>query len=1094
MSTKDVELSIPDDGKKEEDQVNFPVWEHTLEMDAIAKELQADFKKGLTSEEAKIRLERDGPNILTPPEREPWWMKLLGHLVGGFSSLLWAGSILCFIVYGIRLEEGETDVENLTLGTVLAVVVTMTGIFAFYQDMKAEAVLEGFMKMVPTVCMVMRSEEWITVDASTIVKGDIIKVQNGDKVAADCIMLTSMGVKVDNSSLTGEAEPQKRSPGSSDPVAERSRNVAFFGTDCVAGTGTGVVVRIGDQTCVGGIAANTLQKEAPETLMKIEIENFVHIISFIALAIGITFLVISLAMGYDAIDSVVFMIGIIVANVPEGLLATVTVALTITALHMADKQVLVKNVETVETLGAVTAIASDKTGTLTQNRMTVVHAVYNSRGINAIPAGRQHSRTDVLSGGKEASSKIVGEGDDDFAAGVHPISRASGKVSRSAGDFDTLPADLKSLVRVAGLCNHATFKEKNDTRRILDRDTNGDASESALLKFAHAHINIDDLRTKYPEIACVPFNSANKWMATIHRTTTDSGAFKCYTVLVKGAPERVLERCGTHGNGLPVNDTILTDIKAANNEVAENGERVLAFAELELTVKDGFEFETDDIGSLNFKCDGLRFVGLLSLEDPPRPEVPGAVDKCRDAGIRVIMVTGDQPLTARSIAGQVGIINDPKNCPIYDTSDKNKLDPKVNAVVVTGMELDKFKDEDWDYCLSRTDLVFSRTLPHQKQQIVMRLQGKILDSDEPTGHVVAVTGDGVNDAPALKSANVGIAMGTGSQVAKDAADMILMDDNFASIVNGIEEGRLIFANLKKSIAYTLTSNIPEILPFLCMIALRIPLGLTTIMILCIDLGTDMLPAIAFAYELPESNIMTQPPRDRFKEKLVTGQLISFSYLQIGIIQAMAAFTVFFYILEQGVDVDTTSYKGGISSLALLENDAEGLEFGKEQDYDICMAKANSNRFTTKGYCVPATGNNVECDYTYDTGDSQVDGYCLSEDERSSLLQQAQTAFLASIVVCQIGCGIACKTRTNSILSQGMKNTVQNYGIFQEISLIVLLVYVPFLNLAFGTEAFAGEAWVIGAPFALLIVIYDECRKWCFRTYGEEHWIYRWFHF
>ena len=1060
---------------------------HMLPLPELEKLLETNFESGLTTQAAADKLERDGPNRLTPPAREPWWVKLLEHLFGGFAGLLWVGSVLCFIVMSLKPDEPE----HMTLGITLAAVVTLTGIYAFSEDMKAEAVLEGFLKMVPSKCTVKRDGNWIEIDAVECCVGDILKLKNGDNVAADCIVLMSQGVKVDNSSLTGEAEPQKRAVGHTDEVPERSRNVAFFGTGCVSGEGVGVVARIGDNTAIGQIAEDTLQNEAPETLMKIELERFVRIISFIAVGIGVTFLIISLAMGYDGLTSAVSCIGIIVANVPEGLLATVTVALTITALHMADKNVLVKNVETVETLGAVSVIASDKTGTLTQNRMTVRHAVYNSKGINAVGHGREMSRMDVTSGGGN-KTKMVGDGTDTFQAGINTVNKSTGKVQRTKGDFNDLPKDLQGLVRVAGLCNHATFKDPVDkdgkaiigglhTANILDRDTSGDASESALLKFAHSHCNIDELRSSCKEVACVPFNSANKWMATVHRVVNASGDFQKYTLLVKGAPERVLERCSTHGAGLPMSKAVAADIQEANDEVAENGERVLAFAEADLVgIKDGYTFETDDITALNFKSEDLNFVGLLSLEDPPRPEVPGAVQKCREAGIRVIMVTGDQALTARSIANQVGILRDSR-APIYTCSNAARQDPTKDAVVVTGTELDKFDESDWVYVLSRSDVVFSRTLPHQKQLIVQHLQGvdKLDDGEKAItaeGAVVAVTGDGVNDAPALKSANVGIAMGTGSQVAKDASDMILMDDNFASIVNGIEEGRLIFANLKKSIAYTLTSNIPEILPFLCMIALRIPLGLTTIMILCIDLGTDMLPAIAFAYEVPESNIMQQPPRNRFTENLVTMQLISWSYLQIGIIQAFAAYTAFFYVMREH----------GFSSAGLLSsaNDPhmDGNEFNKLDTFD----------------------SNGNCNYEYDVENADTSNggtYCATLEEREVALKQSQTAFLAAIVVCQVGCGLAAKTRTNSLISQGMSNMVQNYGIFQEVMLIVCLVYVPFLQHGFQTMPFAGEAWLLGVPFAMCIVFYDEWRKYIFRTSteedffgGKEGWFYENFHF
>jgi sodium/potassium-transporting ATPase subunit alpha len=348
--------------------------------------------------------------------------------------------------------------------------------------------------------------------------------------------------------------------------------------------------------------------------------------------------------------------------------------------------------------------------------MTVVHAVYNSKDIRNLPAGRSHSHTDVMGGDASAPSRVVGDGEDpNFAAGVHPVSKYTGKTARSQGDFKTLDPDLQMLVKTAGLCNHANFKSNTDDegkvipgpdrRRILDRTTDGDASESALLKFAHSHINIDELRVQCPEVACVPFDSKWKWMATIHRETTESGAFSHYQLYVKGAPERLYSKCN-------MGAAMLSDIEDAQRSIAMNGERVLAFATKRLPQKDGFKFECDDINSLNFDVSTLTFCGLLSLEDPPRPEVPGAVEKCRAAGIRVIMVTGDHPLTARSIAGQVNIIpgdNVVQTAPIYDRAAPK--DEDATGTVVEGSILSKFDDADWRYVLSPRTLFLPARCP-----------------------------------------------------------------------------------------------------------------------------------------------------------------------------------------------------------------------------------------------------------------------------------------------------------------------------------------------------------------------------------------------
>jgi len=850
--------------------------------------------KGLTQAFVDARLKTEGDNCLTPPPQEPEWKKFMKELFSFFACLLWLGSILCFISFGIM-----SDLESLYLGIVLAAVVTITAIFSYLQNRKASKLMDSFKGMMPPQVVVIRDDTLSEKDAKYLVRGDIVRVKGGDKIPADLrVLVCSDNCQVDNASLTGESEPCKRTDQFTHENPLETKNLAFFGTSVPQGSLTGIVVNTGDQTVMGRIAFLATATTAEQTPIAKEIEHFVHIVSAIAIFLGVLFFVIGIVIGTPVIVNLVFMIGIIVANVPEGLLATVTVCLTLTAKRMAIKKVLVKNLEGVETLGSTTCICSDKTGTLTQNIMTVVRVLYDNKIQTVYP---------------------------------NP-------------DFDANNGSFSKLQRCATLCNNAFFVEgsKKDqagkdiefkgekvqgdgtTIEVVQWKTNGDASESAMIKFTHDLRDIEDYRKAHPKCndgkAEIPFNSANKYQVSVHESPEGP------VVLMKGAPERILSRCDNvmiNGEVVPLTAERKAEIEARQLDLSKQGLRCLGFCEKQLSkadYPDSFKYNTDnanfplgqDLTDEDMKKDPVPnvvqkekmvFLGIMALIDPPRPAVPGAVEKCKTAGIKVIMVTGDHPVTAKAIAHSVGIlwgdskedVEEANEAKGVSKGDAGWLDPSdqanAPAIVVPGWTLNEETTiEEWDRILSHRQCVFARTSPQQKLIIVENCQR--------TGHIVAVTGDGVNDSPALRKADIGIAMGImGSEVTKDAADMILLDDNFASIVKGVEEGRLIFDNLKKSIAYTLSSNIPEISPFLVFICAGVPLPLTTVLILCVDLGTDMVPAISMAYENAEADIMQRPPRNAKVDRLVTKKLVSFAYLQIGIIQAAAGFYTWMVVLN-----------------------------------------------------------------------------------------------------------------------------------------------------------------------------------------------------
>lgn len=751
---------------------------------------------GLVSADAIQRLAAYGSNELRARKETPGIVKFLRQFGNFFALLLIAGSALAFFAEYLKPGEG-----NFYIGIALLVVVLLNALFTYIQEHHVERIMESFRNMLPHMVTVVRDGEVSRLEAKMLVPGDVILLEEGNRVPADGRLLEVNQLKVDHSSLTGESEPQLRKLACTHDNILESRNMVFSGTLVQSGNGKALVYGTGMNTQIGQIVQLTKEAETVDTPIRKELRRFIRIISGIAIGLGLLFFMLSILLGKPLIGSLIFAIGIIVANVPEGLLPTVTLALTMASRRMAKKNALIKNLEAVETLGSTTVICTDKTGTITQNQMKVTTLVLGGREMSAYQGGLEHA-----------------EGFDDAWAAL-------------------------------ALCNNA---------RLANHGYLGDPTEGAMLVFAQRLKPLQDLNTLFPRIHESPFDSATKRMITTHSGV----AGQPNLAYMKGAPEVVFRKC-THimrQGKLAEFDAAARQRALENYELlAARGERVLALACK--TTKAPAADEEDFI-----------YLGLVGMLDPPRPEIADAIDKCRTAGIRVFMITGDYHVTAESIARQVGLF----------TGD---------GQIVEGSQLQHMSEAELSTVLDSRELVFARSTPLQKLQIVKALQKK--------GEIVTVTGDGVNDAPALKNADMGVAMGvSGTEVAKEAADMVLMDDNFATIVSAVEEGRAIFSNIKKFIAYILTSNIPEILPFIAFVVINAPLALTVVLILSIDLGTDLLPALGLGKEPPEQDVMKQPPRRR-DERLLTWTLLGMSYGIVGMIQAAAGFFAFFVVLYQG---------------------------------------------------------------------------------------------------------------------------------------------------------------------------------------------------
>ena len=793
----------------------------TLPPEDIYSELNTS-KSGLSPDEVEKRLTEYGLNQIEEVKQKPLILKFVANLYQLLALLLWGASALAFI-------SGTPQ-----LGFAIIAVIIINAIFSFWQEFEAEKAVAALKKILPSTAKVIRHGKEMEVLASQLVPGDILILEEGDNISADARLVEAYQMKVDSSTLTGESKPIRKIADPEDDDDESivsTFNLVLAGTNVSSGSGKAVIFATGINTEFNKIASLTQEvKEEPSPLQN-QLARLTQIIAVIAILMGVILFFLNIYVVKLSLSiAFLFAIGLTVANVPEGLLPTVTLALAASVKKMVGKNALIKRLSSVETLGSTNIICTDKTGTLTKNQMTV-RKIW-------IP----YDVIDVTGAGYDPEG--------DFLQDEGPVCHK-----------DVL--ELKLLMRSATFANDAKLvspSKPGESWKIY-----GDPTEASLLVAARKNgFDWESELEKNPRIYELPFDSKRKSMSSIHTVDNKKVAY------IKGAPKKIIRLCNeisVEGTPIIFSEEAKEQVINEHDKLAASGLRILGMAYKNLP-SDFNDYNPDSVEK------DMIFLGMMAMQDPPRPEVLPAVADCHKAGIRIIMITGDYGLTACSIAHEVGIV-DNKTCRI-----------------VKGKELTTMGDEELKKLLkSNEDIIFARAVPEHK----MRIASVLEDMDE----IVAMTGDGVNDAPALRKADIGIAMGiTGTDVAKEASDMVLTDDNFATIVSAIKEGRTIFENIRKFITYIFAHETAEIIPFILLVIFKIPLPITVMQILAIDLGTDTLPALALGMGPSESDVMDRPPRPK-NERLLNIGVIWRGYIFLGLIEAALVMSGYFWVLYSG---------------------------------------------------------------------------------------------------------------------------------------------------------------------------------------------------
>lgn len=934
--------------------------------------------------EVSARLVLYGKNVLKEADRPPVWKHFSRHILHPFSILLVIAGALAFAV------------REPVLGVTIWVLVLFNSAFSFWREHRAEEAMQALRELLPNYARLQRAGEELRVPVAELVPGDILVLAEGDYVAADARVVEEYGLRVSNATLTGEAVPARKTADASfrEGISELERpNLIFAGSSIVSGTGKAVVYATGMLTQFGRIATLTQTAAEEASLFQKELNQVTRKIAVIVLIIsGFIFLVGLTDVGLGLREAFLLSLGVLVAAIPEGLPANVTLSLAAAALRLAQKGVLVHRLSAIENLGAISVICTDKSGTLTQNQMTV----------KEIWSGGE--RWTLTGGGYDPAGEIVALSD--------PVDRIANPAT-GAGDLDM-------LLTAASLCNNSRLSAPVEGKPGWTYL--GDQTEAAM-RVAAIKGGIDErlISEEYPRVHELPFDARRKRMSTIHRVLADGEAFtpaikensavyfghpaadhRKEIAFVKGAPREVIDLCTHICTGdlvVEMDDRLRKQATEANDAYAAQALRVLALAYRDLPPRSG-AYTVDKVER------GLIFLGLMAMHDPPRPEVQQAVRICKEAGIRMVMVTGDYGLTAAALGKRIGMLD------------------STAVRIVTGNELEVMRDDDLQQTLGE-EVVYARMAPEHKLKLVAAFQAK--------GEVVAVTGDGVNDAPALRKADIGVAMGiTGTDVAQKAADIVLTNDNFLLLTSAIEEGRAVYDNLRKFITYIFSSNVPEVLPFVLTALTHLPLALTVRQILAIDMGTDMLPGLALGVERPEPGIMRRPPRKR-SERLIDREVLRRAFLWLGLIEALLAFGGFFLV-----------YALFAKDLSL---DWKGLE-------------------TIREWISPV----------------------VPSGEHSGVYILAVTVYHAGVVMAQVGNAFACRTETQRGRTLGwLRNRQLWIAVAVEIIIILALVYIPPLARMFNHTPIPPVLWLWLALYGPILYFLDSLRKTAARQWrGNEN--------